>query len=760
MFRRYACVKQHDQTDCGAAVIATVARQFGLHAGVARVRELIGTDLAGTNLAGLAKGAEALGFDAKPAKGDWDALLQVPLPLIAHWVTEQGFGHFVVVHRIKRGKVLIADPGRGLVTVPRDEFARRWTGYCLLVTPKNLRPDLPSPSKAAFVGELVRPHRGILGSALFCALLFTVLGLGTSFFVQHLVDSILVHARARLLNLAAVGMLVLLAFRAVFSFVRGYFLVDIARKVDLTLIACYMRHILRLPMKFFETRRVGEILSRVNDAVKIRSAISSAVLTTVVDGTMVVAAAVTMVLMDARLALVCLAFAPLFVGTLLVLRRPIAKRQRAAMERAADAEARLVEDVTAVETIKAFGAEPARTQQVESRLVKLVQSMFTTDRLGLVLETITMVVGGAGTLAVLWYGGHRVIEGGVTIGTLMFFYTLAGYLFGPLERLAGVTLTVQDAAIALDRLWEVLCLDLEEKPKSLAARPAPIREALRFEAVRFAYGCRGEVLKGLDLDVPAGQVVAIVGESGCGKSTVCKLTSKFYEPTQGRILVDGTDLRDLPAAEWRRKIGYVAQDPHIFNGTIADNIRFGKPDASLEDVVRAARVAGLDGFIDTLPERYGTLIGERGVNMSGGQRQRLAIARAILCEPELFILDEATSHLDTQTERAIQRTLKEALAGRTAIIVAHRLSTIRHADLIYVLRDGVVSEWGTHDELLEMDGEYAALWRAQTEGEERPEPIVLLGEPDATRFFRRNGSTRSRSLTAGGNGVSHAYHTA
>ncbi|HYE06943.1 MAG TPA: peptidase domain-containing ABC transporter [Planctomycetota bacterium] len=713
---RYACIRQHDQFDCGAAALATVAKQHGLTLGIGRIRELVGTDRAGTNLLGLLKGAEKIGFSASGAKGDWDGLNQVPLPAICHIVNAQGLGHFVVVHKLTKDKAVIADPGEGLVEQAKDAFIKTWTGYALLLTPQALRPQTPAGSKAAFLRELLSPHRGILLGALACAVVLTALGLSTSFFIQHLVDSILVHDQRRALNFALAGMALVLVFKAAFEFIRSWFLVDAARKVDLTLISCYLRHVIRQPLRFFETRRVGEILSRVNDAMKIRQLISSTALTTIVDAVTVLVATIVMLATDWPLALACLAFTPAVVGLVLVLRKPLAKRQRELMASSAELEGQFVEDVGGVESIKAYGGERARLGRIDGRLVRIARTLQSTSVLGFSLQAATALIVGAGTLTVLGVGSHRVLDGHLTIGTLMFFYSLTAYLYGPVERLAGISVSIQDAAIALDRVWEVLSLELEdtgsasEKPK-----PAAVRSEIRFEGVRFAYGYRQPVLDGIDLVIPAGKTVALVGESGCGKSTLCKLIAKYHPVSEGRILVDGTDLRDIAFEPWRRKIGYVAQDAHIFNGTIAENIALGKPRASMARIARAAKAAGLDEFIDGLPERYQTVIGERGANLSGGQRQRLSIARAILINPKIFIFDEATSHLDTRTERAIQRSLKTALRGRTAILIAHRLSTIRQADLICVLGHGKVLEQGSHDELMRLGGAYRALWNAQNE---------------------------------------------
>jgi ATP-binding cassette subfamily B protein len=316
-------------------------------------------------------------------------------------------------------------------------------------------------------------------------------------------------------------------------------------------------------------------------------------------------------------------------------------------------------------------------------------------------------------IVILWYGGHRVIRGALTVGELLFFYTLLGYLLGPLERLASVNLKLQDALVAVDRLYQVLDIEVEKLSDAKKRRLRKLHSGLELQDVSFRYGSRAAVLEKVNLRIPAGQTVAIIGESGSGKSTLLKLLMGFYEPTEGRALIDGADRRDFDLTSLRRGIGLVSQEPFIFNGTIRDNIALGRPDATWEEVVEAARLAGLEEFITSLPERWETVIGERGANLSGGQRQRLAIARALLRKPDILIFDEATSHLDTATDRAIQDNLKTVLAGKTVVLVAHRLSTVKEADLIYVLRQGRIVEEGTHRQLLARQGWYWSLWRAQ-----------------------------------------------
>jgi ATP-binding cassette subfamily B protein len=732
MFRKYTCVRQHDLVDCGAAALATVALHHRRPIGLEQMRDLTGTDRAGANLLGLLQAAERLGFSARGVQGPYEALARVPLPAVAHTRTDEGLGHFVVLHRVRSMAVVVADPARGVERLSRDEFCRRWTGYLLLVVPEAKPPAAaagaaPAPAWRRFLG-LLTPHTAVLVEAFLCAVLMTLLGISTSYFIQHLVDSVLPHGEGRLLNALGVGMVLLLVFRCLFGALRQYLVAHVSRKVDLTLIAGYARHVLGLPLRFFEMRRVGEILSRVNDAAKVREAVSGTTLTVVVDGTVVVVLVAVLFGYDLPLALAATAFVPLLLAGSLA-HHPAARRLSCrAMESGAQLCAHLVEDVGGVETAKAFGAERARAEEGESRLVALVQDLFRLQKLGISMGALGVLVTSLAGIVILWYGGHRVIAGGLTVGQLMFFYTLLGFLLGPMERLASVDLKLQDALVAVDRLYQILDIEAEA-PACAAQLPfRAVRHRIELQDISFRYGCREPVLEHVHLSIPAGRTVAIIGESGSGKSTLLKLLTGFYEPTAGRVLIDGVDLRDFELTSLRRGVAVVSQDPFIYSGTVRDNIALGRPEASAGEVIEAARLAGLDEFIGALPQRYDTLIGERGANLSGGQRQRLAIARALLRRPDVLLFDEATSHLDTATERAIQESLRTALAGRTVVLVAHRLSTVRDADVIYVLHHGRVVEEGTHHQLLAREGRYWSLWRAQTGSTDAAGRALALSE--------------------------------
>jgi ATP-binding cassette subfamily B protein len=716
VFRRYAFVRQNDQSDCGAAALAAVALHHRLPVALEQLRDLAGTDRVGANLLGLLHAAEKLGFAARAVYGGYDHLAAVPLPAIAHLRTDEGGGHFVVLHSAGKRAVVVADPARGVETLPRDEFCRRWTGYLLLLTPERSRPrpgPVPVTPWRRFLG-LLAPHMPILLEGFVCALLMTVLGVASSYFLQHLVDSVLVRSEAGLLNALGVGMLLLLVFKLLFGTLRQYLLAHVGRQVDLGLVSAYTRHLLRLPLPFFEMRRVGDILSRAHDAGKVREAVSGTTLTAVVDGTLVLGLLVVLWLYDLPLAVLSTAFVPLLVLGVAMHHPASVRRSRRLLEESATLSAHLVEDVSGIDTVKAFGCERSRAEEGEAHLVRVVQSAFSLQKLGISMTALATAVTALAGLVVLWYGGHRVMAGVLTVGQLLFFSTLLAYLLEPLERLASINLHFQEALVAVDRLYQFLDVAAESLDDDRKVRLSGLRDGIELHGVSFRYGCRGNVLEQVDLRVPAGKTVAVVGESGSGKSTLLKLLLGFYAPTAGRLTFDGTDLRDLDPASLRRRIGLVAQEPFIFNGTVRENIALGKPGASLDEVIAAARAARLGEFIAELPDRYDTVIGERGANLSGGQRQRLAIARALLRQPDVLIFDEATSHLDTATERAIQESLKTVLAGKTVVLVAHRLSTVKDADHIYVLHQGRITEEGTHRQLLARGGWYAGLWRSQT----------------------------------------------
>jgi len=730
---RYSLVRQNDGSDCGAAALATILRHYEMPIGLEQLRDLTGTDRIGTNLLALLEAAEKLGFSAKGVEGTYEQLQNVPFPAIAHIKKPDGFGHFVVVYRVEARYAVIADPGQTAVRkIKREEFCEQWTGRLLILVPETelkraAGTSEPRPPWRRFVA-LLAGHTGVILEAFVLAILVTLLGICSAYFIQHLVDNVLVREEIGLLNALGVGMLIILAFRTIFGILRQYLMARVSRKIDLALVSGYARHVLQLPIKFFEMRRVGEILSRVQDAAHVRNAISGTTLTALVDTTMVLVMAGFLFYHDWPLALVASAFVPVMVFGVAIFHPAVKLKAREGMEHAARVASHLYEDVSGIETVKAFGAERRRSEQGEENLIRMVQTGFTVQKLSIAMGTIGGMVRGLAGLLILWYGGYRVMAGEITLGQLMFFNSMLAYMIQPLERLASVNLGLQQALVSVDRLYQILDVEIEKLRDSKRALFTGLQHEIHLQDVSFKYGCRDYVLKNIDLRIPAGKTVGIVGESGSGKTTLLKLLMGFHEPVEGAVLVDGVDLRDIDLASWRSRIGLVSQDVFIFQGTVRENIGLASPHARLDEITAAAKAAGLHEFVNKLPERYETIIGERGANLSGGERQRLAIARALLHQPEILIFDEATSHLDTATERAVQQALKTVFAGKAVILVAHRLSTIMDSDAIYVMQDGRIVEHGTHKQLLDRFGTYADLWSIQT-GAEKQARMANLAAP-------------------------------
>ena len=709
-------IKQHDMRDCGAACLASVAGHYGLQLPIAKIRQLCHTDKRGTNALGLIQGLEQMGFNAKGVKASLENLPQAPLPAIAHTIFKEQFQHYVVIYKIHKGKISVMNPAYGKIeTYTTEEFAKIWTGVLILLEPNEYfeqRNEKTGLYQRFY--QLIQPHRSILLQALVGAIFYTLLGLSTSIYIQKITDYVLVDGNRRLLNLLSVIMIVLLLFQIFLGVMKSVLTLQTGQKIDKYLILGYYKHLLKLPQRFFDTMRVGEIISRVNDAVKIRTFINDVSIQIVVNVFIVLFSFALMFTYYWKLALIVALVIPFYLGIYVITNWLNKKVERRMMEESAELESHLVESLNAVKTIKQFGAEIYANNKTDIHFSTLLKTIYKSVLNSLFSGNASEFVSRIFTIVLLWVGAGYVIDREITPGELLSFYALIGYFTSPVSQLIGMNKSIQNALIASDRLFEIMDLEQEEVTDKIELTAEQIGN-INFENVTFSYGSRREVFKDFSCVIEKGKTTAIVGESGSGKTTLATLIQNLYPVNSGKITIGDYEVQYLSHYSLRTLIGVVPQQIDLFSGNVIENIAFGEDFPDMQRVIDLTKQLGILSFIEQLPNGFQTHLGENGSQLSGGQRQRIAIARALYKNPEILILDEATSSLDTDSEQVIQAALNELKrTGKTLIVIAHRLSTIAHSDTILVLKNGQLIEQGTHQELLARETTYKAMWEKQS----------------------------------------------
>ena len=713
---RYYCVKQHDITDCGAACLATVSKQYGLKTTISKIREVAGTDKKGTSALGMVKAAEQLGFTAKGVKGDQDAFFtEFPLPAIAHIVSEGILLHYVVLHKITQKVVIVADPAKGIIKYTPDEFFKLWTGVLILLAPtvEFKRGNETKGTFAKFFGLLV-PQRKLLINIFLASIIITAFGILASFYFRFIMDDIVPNSLINTLHIISIGVILLYVFRLILEYFRSHLMLYLSQKIDIPLILGYYQHVLSLPMRFFGSRRVGEIISRFMDASKIRDAISGATLTIMIDTLMALIGGIVLYAQNAFLFAIAVVMLLLYGIVVYSYNSSIKKINARQMEENSLLTSYLVETLNGIETVKSFNAERKAQYKTENLFINLLSSVFKSGTLANSQRTITTAIAVIGETVILWVGTASILDGAMTIGELITFNVLMAYFLEPVKNLINLQPTMQTAIVAAERLSEILELSPEyDDGEEKRIKNISLFENIEIKDVDFRYGTRNLVLQDINMSIAAGEKIALVGESGSGKTTFVKLLMNFYCPEKGTITFGNYNIKDINKEHLRSKISYISQDVFLFSGSIMENLMLGNPGASLEEIISACMLSKASDFIEKLPMRYETHLEENGANLSGGQKQRLAIARALLKEPDILIMDEATSNLDSITEKSIENTINSLPQNTTTIIIAHRLSTIMRCDKIYVFDEGRIIENGTHQGLMNEKGTYYNLWKEQ-----------------------------------------------
>jgi ATP-binding cassette subfamily B protein len=714
ILKRFAWVEQAEEMDCGAACLAMLCRHYGINMTLGKLRELANVTAQGATLDSLARAGEALGFGTRGVQCTYDALLGFELPFIVHW---EGY-HYVVVYGVSPRQVWVADPAVGFKKLSVEEFERGWSGTCLVFTPGQQLVQLTAARSPwlRFVGYL-QPYKKILLHLFLATFVIQMLGIVPPMIIQNILDGVLVHQNLSLLHLLILGLIIATVFSQVMSTVRAYLANYMVRNLDFSMMAQFFKHTMSLPYSFFAKRKTGDILARFKENQTIRAFLTESTVTTLLNLLMVFIYFTILFLYNVKLTILLIAFViPIIALTVLVTPK-IKDYAREVFTTGTDAQSFLMEALGGIETIKGMGSERPVRLKWEKKYVKALEVQYRSQSFNILVGLGSQLLNSATTIVILWVGATLVLDRELTIGQLMAFNALMGSVLGPLMGLVGLWSRMADATVAMERLGDVLDIEPEQKPADLASRVVlpDLQGELKLDRMYFRYGGDDTpyVLEDISIDIKPGELVAIVGRSGSGKTTLAKLLVGFYPPSEGKIMVDGYDMSVIDKDYYRAQVGYVMQSNLLFSGTIAENIASGDESPDRRRIEEVAKMADAHAFISKMPLAYEQVVGERGVGLSGGQVQRLCIARALYHDPRLLVFDEATSALDTQSESNIIANMQVILAGRTAVIIAHRLSTIMRADKIVVLYEGKIVEQGRHEELLERRGMYYELVQKQ-----------------------------------------------
>ena len=750
---KYPHIRQHDEKDCGAACLSMICEYYGLKLPIARFRELIKVDNLGSNIYGILKGAEKIGLNGDPLEGNPDELMkgvsdkEVTFPFIARIINEEMYEHFVVVYGIKKNKVYIGDPAKtGIIKLPIEYFFQQWQQQIIVLNPNsNFKKENKRKGALKKFSKLITNQKKLLTMVFLVSLIISAISLSASFIFEYIIDdavtvgdvngeliedehnhehedehehdetngsSFLEKAEEKIsvvfenLDTVCISVIMLYIIQALLQVLRGYMLAVMIKNVELPLSLGYYNHLIDLPTRFFGTRKTGELISRFSDTSNIRDALSTATLTIMLDTLMAIAAGIFLFTISYKLFIITVIILAFYTAVMLSFRKPIKIINQDIMEQNAQITAYLKESIDGIETVKAYKYENSAKEKTSTLFIKFVNKVVHGTIVFNLQEVLVGVAESIGTVFLLWSGAYLCIKDIISIGSLITFYYLLSYFLNPVKNLINLQPELQTAMVAAERLNDILDVELENNSKENITK---LNGDIICKDIDFRYGYRNLVLNNISLTFKNGSKTAIVGESGCGKTTLAKLLMQFYNPEKGSITVGGKNLADFSPESVRNRISYISQDIFLFSDTIFNNLRIGNRDITDEEIVEMCKKCGANEFIENLPMGYQTVLEENGNNLSGGQKQRLAIVRALLKKPDILIMDEATSNLDTVTEQSIKNLIDSLSKQITCIIIAHRLTTIKSCDYIYVMDKGTVAEEGTHIELLKKNGIYKAL---------------------------------------------------
>lgn len=705
--------------DSGLGSLMMIAMLHGIAADEAKLKHEFGNEPFSVDTVLLA--AQSLGMKAQLVAQPAKRLDRAPLPAIAL----DKDGGFFILAKYDQGsngtsgttaaapRLLIQRPGEPAVVLDLHDFLACWSGKLVFLTSKaNYAGDVARFDFSWFIPAVVK-YRKLLGEILLISFILQIIGLATPMFFQVVMDKVLVNHAMKTLNVIAIGLILATLFESTLTGIRTYVFANTSSKIDVELGARLFRHLLNLPIAYFQARRVGDSVARIRELENIRSFLTGNAITLVMDLLFSFVFLAVMLWYSVKLTLIVAISIPCYIALSLFFTPIIRNRLNVKFNCGAENQSFLVETISGIDTVKTMAVEPRWVHKWEQQLASYVSAGLSVTNAGMLASGGVTLVSKLVTAAIMWVGASLVVDGKMTVGELIAFNMLSGQVSSPILRLAQLWNDFQQVGISMSRLGDILNAKTEIVGQK--TRLPRVAGAIEFDQVSFRYRPDApDVIRTVNIKIAPGEVIGIVGRSGSGKSTLTKLVQRLYVPDRGRVLVDGQDIGIIDTTSLRHQIGVVLQENMLFNRSIRDNIALSNPALPIETIINAAKLAGAHEFICELPEGYDTMVGEHGTGLSGGQRQRIAIARALITNPRILIFDEATSALDYESEKIIQDNMRQICAGRTVLIIAHRLSAVRDADRILVIERGQVAEQGTHAELLlNPAGIYSHLYQLQ-----------------------------------------------
>lgn len=716
-FRKYKSTLQHDQSDCAAAVISTILKTYKKEYSIIKIREIIGTDLYGTTVKGIVQGLEKEKFDVKAVRVDLeDFNNQITLPAILQVKTKSGENHFIVLHKVLRNKrFIIDDPAIGLKKISFKELKDIFLGIAIFMIPKSDFEEKKDKSGSMFniFKQLILPQKKIFITVIFASAMLSILGIFSSIFSKILMDEIIPYRLKNTLYIFLIVFGIVSILQTTLSAFRQHILLFLSRKVDIPVLMGYYDHIIHLPYTFFSSRRTGDIITRFQDAMTIKDIFTSISITLILDIGLSLISTIVLININAKLFSILFIMVVINIILIYIFKKPYKEINKRQMEAGSILNSQLIESIQNINTVKALNDESNQLEKLENKFISTLKIAYQEGVLSNIQGSISSLVNTLGGLVFMGIGALFIIDGKMTIGDLLVFQSISQYFTEPVQNLVSLQLTFQESSIAISRLNELMDLTREDENEEYSIKDIDLKKDIIFNDVSFAYGSRPNLLNDFNLEIKQGEKFAFVGASGAGKSTIVKLLLKFIEINEGKISIGENDLSDIDTYFLRNKIAYIPQEIELFSGTIIENLKIGNQNATYEEIVSVCKMVGIHDTIERLQNKYLSFVEEKGGNLSGGEKQRLAIARALLTDSDIYIFDEATSNLDSFSEKVIQDLIFNKINNKTVIIIAHRISTIVNCDRICLIKDGEIKELGSHDELMDLHGNYFNMVKIQ-----------------------------------------------